>query len=1649
MAGEFVRGNQRGGGQFVSSDDRDRVRALQLLEQARKLLGDDNEATNAEKAEFYRRLAQAVAQARQYGDAWKLQDLTDLSELPDYRENQRGWGRFGWQAQSQQGAPVDAEGHPVFYHVPESWDAAKNDGERWRWALEQIVVNHAIARAGVDFEFAQFLRSQFGVQTMREWGIPIPLPEPIGVRAGASDGDATTEEKDESGPYAVHTLKDTETIARLATGVKRFTLPDEFNFITIYKRLAAGDDPNDANKSLPILAEIYEDRQQYPKAAEMWRQSLHHLKDPAKQQRLDQIVRNRGRFENVQVQPARTGATVDFRFRNGNKVSFEAHEIKIPQLIDDLKTYLKSSPAQLDWQQLQIDEIGYRLVERNERKYLGARVAQWDVALDPRPNHFDRRITITTPLQKAGAYLLVGKLADGNTSRVVIWVADTAIVKKPLNEQALYYVADAVTGKPVAGANVEFFGWRQENVQRRPNQYRVVTTNFAEKTDAGGQIVANRRLMPDDYQWLTIARTEDGRFAHLGFSGVWYGRLERERYDEVKAFIVTDRPVYRPEQTVEFKIWVREAKYGTLDESRFANREIPVRITDPQGTEIYKERLKTDEYGGLVGKFELAKDAQLGVYRIWSPEPNVADSSNTFRAEEYKKPEFEVKIDAPEKPVALGETIKATITAKYYFGAPVTNATVRYRVERTPNETHWFPYRPWDWLYGDGYWWFTPQYDWYPGFKRWGCLPPRPTWWNWQPDPPELVIDREVPIGEDGTVEVEIDTAPAKALHGDQDHSYKITAEVVDSSRRTIEGQGNVLVAREPFKVFVWTDRGYYRVGDTIHAHFQARTLDGKGVEGQGTLKLLKITYDNNGEPVENIAQEWQLNTDADGRATIDVSATAGGQYRLSYELMVDGLPLIDGDDADPSTLNPRSSTIEGGLVFVIHGEGFDGSEFKFNDLELITDKPEYAPGESVNLLINTNRVGSTVLLFVRPSNGVYAGPPQVVRLDGKSTVIPIEVADADMPNFFVEALTIAGGKIHTVVRDVIVPPQQRILNVDINPDREDYQPGQEANIKVRLTDIDGEPFTGSLAMSIYDRAVEYISGGSNVPEIKAHFWKWRRSHYPNSEDNLAQTFFNLLRSGETPMQDIGAFGGLVADREDMSAIGGRAAVGMAGGGGAPMEMRALGSKAMPSAAPMMEMADGLAAAAPGAGGDALLVEPTVRTEFADTALWKGDITTDADGLATVSLTMPENLTGWKIRTWAMGRGTRVGEGETVVTTSKNLLVRLQAPRFFTETDEVVLSAIVHNYLPTEKTAQVELLLEGGTLSTLNPQLSTQTVTIPAGGETRVDWRVKAISEGDATITMKALTDEESDAMQQTFPVYVHGMLKTESFSGVIRPNENSGVVNITVPDQRRAEQTRLEVRYSPTLAGAMVDALPYLVEYPYGCTEQTLNRFLPTVITQRILQRMGLDLAAIKEKRTNLNAQEIGDPAKRAGQWKRFDRNPVFDEAEVELMVKTGVRDLTAMQLSDGGWGWFSGFGERSYPHTTAVVVHGLQIAQQNDIALVPDVLANGIGWLKRYQDEQVQLLLGGESRAKLSDDERAKSKAPHRDQASDIDALIFMVLVDAEIKNEDMQRFLFRDRLKLSLYSQALVGLALHGIGAVEQRDTVIRNIDQFLKV
>ena len=214
----------------------------------------------------------------------------------------------------------------------------------------------------------------------------------------------------------------------------------------------------------------------------------------------------------------------------------------------------------------------------------------------------------------------------------------------------------------------------------------------------------------------------------------------------------------------------------------------------------------------------------------------------------------------------------------------MTEARVHYKVCGNELFQDWYPPGRWDWLFGAGYNWTGIDHKWFPGWSGWGRSAPRPGWWRRTPLPPELVAESEVEIGPDGTVKVEIDTDPAMEAHPDQDHRYTIIAEVTDLSRRTIVGQGEVLVARRPFELSVWLDRGYYRQGDVIRANFDARRIDDKPVEGEGHVTLYSLRYEND-KPIETPVADWDLSTDAAGKAALQLTASKAGQYRLSYKL--------------------------------------------------------------------------------------------------------------------------------------------------------------------------------------------------------------------------------------------------------------------------------------------------------------------------------------------------------------------------------------------------------------------------------------------------------------------------------------------------------------------------------------------------------------------------------------------------------------------------------------------------------------------------------------------------------------------------------------------------------------------------------------------
>jgi uncharacterized protein YfaS (alpha-2-macroglobulin family) len=322
------------------------------------------------------------------------------------------------------------------------------------------------------------------------------------------------------------------------------------------------------------------------------------------------------------------------------------------------------------------------------------------------------------------------------------------------------------------------------------------------------------------------------------------------------------------------------------------------------------------------------------------------------------------------------------------------------------------------------------------------------------------------------------------------------------------------------------------------------------------------------------------------------------------------------------------------------------------------------------------------------------------------------------------------------------------------------------------------------------------------------------------------------------------------------------------------------------------------------------MVEPKVRKAFPDTAFWAADVVTGADGRARAKVEFPDSLTTWRATARGATPETKVGSATLKTIVRKNLILRLAAPRFFVQGDEVVISAIVHNYLAEAKTARVSLDLAG--LDVLEGK--TTEVQIPSRGEAHVDWRVRAKQIHEARIVGKALTNEESDALELTIPVNVPGIKLARTRGGTI-PGGGAAAFDLAFPTAVEPGSRALSIRVSPSIVGSLFGALEYLTSFPYGCVEQTMSSFLPNITVAQAVRDLGL--------KTEL------------------------DRGALQEKIRAGLDRLYSFQHQDGGWGWWE--TDESQHFMTAYVVAGLAQAKAAGVEVNPEAIRKGSVWLRK----------------------------------------------------------------------------------------------------
>jgi alpha-2-macroglobulin len=1053
-------------------------------------------------------------------------------------------------------------------------------------------------------------------------------------------------------------------------------------------------------------------------------------------------------------------------------------------------------------------------------------------------SRWDRQ-TVAVPIAEKGVYLVEAVKGQLRAYTILI-VSDIALITKTGKGRIVNLLLDRRSGEPIPHAMI----WL-EGRDKALGSAETDASGFALSPFDGGKA--------DDVR--VVARNHDD-YAVSTLAGYAFG-VDREEW---KGYVYTDRPVYRPGHTVHFKAILRTQSPAGYEVP--AGKTVSVQVQDADQKPVYQKTLTVTAIGTVHDDLTLAAGAALGDYSIEIRSGELS-ANGQFEVQEYKKPEYEVRVTPSKTRLLEGEGMQAVIDARYYFGEPVNGAKVEYAVYR---DRYWFPL------------WYDPEDEAMISQGDRG-----------DDDSGDEISKDTGALDAEGKLTVNI---PSQTSEHRADYIYRIEARVTDQGNREITGKGWIVATYGSFVLNVSPDRYFYSPGNKMTFTVQSRDYDNKPVNAHVHLELLRWNY--RGQTREPAGGATDVDTGGDGSATATLDAPArGGSYQ-----------------AHITARTPEGRVVEDYGYFFISGGGLtDFGPAENRNLQIVPDKKTYRAGETAHLMIVAGKPNAPVYITVE---GRDLRQYQIVRSQDSTASFDVPVTADDEPGITVNAGFIRNGNFYGGQKYIKAPPVEHQLNVKLATDRPQYLPGQTADYSVEATDSEGKPAPrAEFSLGVVDEAI-YGIRKDMTPDLVSVFYQndWNRVFTDISLDYYFSGEAGKRRMRLAELRPASRLAQLKPDR---------------------------------------------------------LVQPKVRKAFPDTAFWAADLTTDASGHAHAKIDFPDSLTTWRATARGVTAATSVGSATLKTIVRKNLILRLVVPRFFVQGDEVVISALVHNYLTSQKTARISLDLKG--LDVLDG--APKDVNVPSRGEVKVDWRVRAQQVRSATVLGKALTDEESDAMELVLPVNVPGVPLSASRGGVLAGAGDTSF-DLTFPEKVQPGSRSLSIRVSPSIAGSLFGALEYLTSFPYGCVEQTMSSFLPNIVVRQAVRDLGV----------------------------KMDLN----DADLQVKIRAGLDRLYAFQHEDGGWGWWQ--TDDTHPFMTAYVVAGLAQAKAAGVQVNDDAVDKGVEWLQ--QDLVRDAKLTADLRAYMAYSLAVASQKSTTGQ-------------NGAISN------VYNDRTKLSPYGAALLGLAM----------------------
>lgn len=1168
----------------------------------------------------------------------------------------------------------------------------------------------------------------------------------------------------------------------------------------------------------------------------------------------------------------------------------------------------------------------------------------WSTNLPPTADFKERSIELPAPAGlKPGFYFLIASSKadfsgdDNQVTYTDFWVSDLALVVRPRNGAVEGFVLEANSGEPVVGAEVA--AWYVDN-----NGNRIAVPPVGTDPDGFFTMTAH-----ESRGYLLRARHNGRELASQ--QEYWAYRPQPDREARRQTVFFTDRALYRPGQTIQYKGIALEVNQDKDNYDVLPGRRITVVFADPNGKEVAKAEHRANDYGSFSGSFTAPRDRLMGRYRIYVTSGEHGDAH--FNVEEYKRPKFQVTLEAPKIATKLNDLVSLIGKAEAYTGAAIDGAKVKWRVVR---EVRW------------------------------------PYWWGWYgramvraPGSQEIAHGIAT-TSTDGAFQVEFSAKPDPSVteKDEASFSFSIYADVTDTAGETRSAQRSVNVGFVALQAMVSAD-SWQTVGKPVEVRIITTTLDGEPQRAEGRVKIYRLkepaqvqraplggprywpgageadesspdlSNPNNWELGEVVAEK-PFTTDAEGKANQEFALGAGA-FRALLE-----------------TQDRFGKRVTGRLPLQVLEPGETKFALKIPNLVAAPDW-SMEPGQEFVALWGTGYESGRAFVEVehrgRMIQRFWTKPgdtQQQIRQD---------VSEAMRGGFFLHVTQVRENRAYLTSRRIDVPWSNKELDVKWEHFVSKLEPGQKETWTAAIQIPDpkseirnAERTVAEMVATLYDESLD---------QFMPLYWPTRFSIFRQDWSSFHSDFANALQSlrhlkgqwqsdyesaamtyRHFPSDLVTSFWGYQFARGQRFSMRGAAdglflgAQVAAEGAAAPAALMETGeAKLEDKSKDAVSAIGGVPSSAPPSpptnGPD--LSQVTARKNLNETAFFFPHLTSDSNGVVRLTFTMPEALTQWRFLGFAHDKQVRSGLLEGQAITSKDLMVQPNPPRFVREGDVIEFTVKVSNQTAARQEGKVRLSFTSaesdqnvdGLLGLKAPE---QSFDIPAKESRTYAWRLQ-VPDGAPFLIFKAVasTGRVSDGEEGYLPVLSRRIFVTESLPLPIRGKDGGPVTKkfefaklLASGKSRTLVNENLVVQMVSNPSWYAVMALPYLMEYPYECTEQTFNRYYANSLARFIansdpkIRRVfdqwkgtatidspmekNQDLKAVMLEETPWLRQANNESQARRNVGILFDANRLDHEAERTLAK------LTEMQLPDGAWPWFP--GGRANDYITLYIVTG-----------------------------------------------------------------------------------------------------------------------------